>query len=241
MRRVAAWLSRPSRGRWSGWRRHGSRGLAGALLHADPGIDDDALLRHLNLMFIVGRETTATLVAWSLLEACDHPVWQERIAEEIAPLCAAGALTVEALESLPVTDAFVKEVGRLHSPVVNAPRVTTAEFTCGGVVVPAGHAVALAIAASHRSATAYAAPDRFLQHGAAHPRAVVTFATGARFCLGTRFAALEVKLVLARLLATMRIERASSGGTVHAGFWNGRPASALQVRLVPRFTAHPAA
>jgi cytochrome P450 len=214
-------------------------GLVPVLLRAEPRVSDARLLTHLNVLMLAGHETTASLLGSLLLALCDAPAWQEDLAGEIARLPESAALTVAALEALPLATAFVAEVARLHCPLLNAPRVASVAFEHGGVRVPAGHHVALAIGASHRMAP-FERPELFdptrfaATIAAGRSPAILAFATGARHCLGARFARLEAKMLLATLLRAYRVERATPGTTRDTGFWNIRPKGALAIRLVER-------
>jgi cytochrome P450 len=51
--------------------------------------------------------------------------------------------------------------------------------------------------------------------------------------MGMRFAQMEFKAIVARVLQTMTLS-AVSGDVAHAGFWNARPAGPMRVRLRAR-------
>ncbi len=213
-------------------------GLVPVLLRADPAMDDAALVRHVGVLMVAGHETTGSLLARVLLALGDEADWQARLANEAVAASRAAALDLATLEALPLADAFVTEVARLHPPLLNVPRIAGQDFSYAGLGVPAGSTVALAIGATHRLPDHFTSPEtfdpeRFLGNRAAlRTPAILTFATGARHCLGARFAMIEVKLLLMRLLSRWRVERVAAGATVNAGFWTARPAGALGIRLV---------
>lgn len=78
-------------------------------------------------------------------------------------------------------------------------------FYLGNYTLPAGVAVNVPAYQVHREAKYFPEPllfrpERFLNGEPIHPYAHVAFGTGARNCVGQRFATLELKCVLTRLL-----------------------------------------
>jgi cytochrome P450 len=217
-------------------------GVPALLLRNDPSIDRAKLLEHLNILLVAGHETTATLLAWALLLLASHPHWRARLAQEAASLPRAGEVTLEALGRLRELDAFLAEVGRLHPPLVHAPRIALRDFVYAGVRIDAGTTIALGIGATHRLDAHYADPDRFRperflgadgSHGAAMQSPLFTFGRGARLCLGMRFASVTMKLALARLLQRASPLPVAPVECVHAGFWNARPRGTLAIAMAP--------
>jgi cytochrome P450 len=213
-------------------------GIAGMLVRNDPSLAANALLEHVNLLLVAGHETAASLLAWTLVIAAAHPGLAENVATDVPARQAAPAQVV----AMPALDALVAEIGRLHPPLCNAPRVAAREFVHAGVRIAAGTTVALAIGATHRLAAHFAEadairPERFLRGsriGGGRPSAgVYTFGSGARLCLGMRLAQATVKLALGRLLQRARLVR-PAGPCVNAGFWNARPRGELRLALAPR-------
>jgi cytochrome P450 len=63
------------------------------------------------------------------------------------------------LRSLHILAGFVRETGRLYSPVLNVPRGVLQEFEFGGYVIPKRVPVRLAIAAGHRLPAVFRVPE----------------------------------------------------------------------------------
>jgi cytochrome P450 len=53
-------------------------------------------------------------------------------------------------------------------------------------------------------------------------------------CLGMRFAQIEFKALVARVVAAMTLAAVGTGDVAHAGFWNARPAAPMRVHLRAR-------
>ncbi|MEO8132739.1 MAG: cytochrome P450 [Betaproteobacteria bacterium] len=211
-------------------------GLIELLRRQDPTLGDNALLAHLNLLLITGLETTASLMAW-VLHYASMARWRAWLREELdAGPAPVNDSALAALETLPRLDAFVREAGRLHPPVVCAPRVCTEDAVIAGVRIPAGSNVVLGyggtnlLAASYDDAAAFR-PQRWT--ATQLPRAA-TFGGGHRLCIGMRFAQLELKAVLAHVVTRYDIEGGDAGMPVNAGFWNARPTGGPRLTLRKR-------
>jgi len=144
-------------------------------------------------------------------------------------------------------DATIKEVLRFR-PIMafGGTRILQAPFTIGGYELPAGVGVANALSMVHRRPDLYPEPDQFRPERFVgtkpDPYEWTPFGGGVRRCLGMAFALYEMKIVLARLLASTDLELADGGPTrpVTRGFFIA-PEKGLQVRLRGRHLRRAAA
>ena len=136
-----------------------------------------------NCIFVLnaGHETTTNLIGNGLYGLLEWP-------EEKARLMADPRLI----------DSAVEEFLRYDSPVQLGNRVTTATATLGGVEMPAGTFVTLAIAAANRDPAAFTDPDR-LDVGRSANRHVA-FASGVHVCVGLSIARMEGRVAIQRFL-----------------------------------------
>lgn len=155
---------------------------------------------------------------------------------------AARPLGVADLDRLRLLESFMLEVGRLYPPLINLPRVMARDLEFAGYRLTKGTRVAIAIAASQRLAALHRHPARFDlsrydDPGAdrkTRPFLMLTFAGGGRMCLGMRFAQIEFKAIIARVVSTLQLSPCASEAIAHAGFWVARPAAPLRVRAAAR-------
>jgi cytochrome P450 len=139
-------------------------------------------------------------------------------------------------------DAFIREAGRLYSPVINVPRGVVQEFEFDGYTVPAGTQVRLALAAGHRLPDVFADPecfdpDRFLpprEEDRRQPYSLVTFGGGPRVCIGINFAQIEVKALVAHVLPRYSLEPVGTALPVHAGHWTAELPGGMSMRVQER-------
>jgi cytochrome P450 len=136
-----------------------------------------------NCIFILnaGHETTTNLIGNGLYNLLEWP-------EEKARLLADPSLI----------DLAVEEFLRFDSPVQLGNRIMTAAATVGGVEMPPGSFVTLAIAAANRDPAAFTDPDR-LDIGRTANRHVA-FASGVHVCVGLAIARMEGRVAIQRFL-----------------------------------------
>lgn len=205
--------------------------------------DDAEIQAHLTVLLIAGHETGATLYSRALYVLAQMPQVAAKLAVELdgAGWMPDHPLDSEALDRLPQLDRFMLEVGRLYPPLVNLPRVAMAPIELGGYCISPGTRIAIAVAATHLLPDGHPDPlrfnaDRFADRDSAsraRPFLLLTFAGGARMCLGMRFAQIEFKLLVSRVVGAMTLA-AAGDDVAHAGFWNARPATPLRARIRAR-------
>ncbi|WP_295652785.1 cytochrome P450 [uncultured Dietzia sp.] len=171
------------------------------------GLTDAELRDQLMTLVAAGHETTATAMAWAMLELARHPGVQERCVDEMAAVDAdedgAAAADTEYL------DAVIKEVLRLHPVVPMVMRELQEPATVGGREYPRGVTISPSIVLAHRSADSYPSPQdfdpqRFLGD-VPTPTTWLPFGGGARRCIGASFAMMEGQVILQQVLQRYRL------------------------------------
>ncbi len=163
--------------------------LLSALITASDQADETAdqltvteLVSTAFLLVMAGFDTTVNLIASGTLALLTHP-------EEMARLRADRSL-------LP---AAVEELLRFTSPVNHAnDRFTTEEVSIGGVAVPAGEWVIIALPSANRDPGRFPASERLDldRDTSGH----IAFGHGIHYCLGAPLARMEAEVALGTLL-----------------------------------------
>ena len=212
-------------------------------------LDNVQILGHLNVLLLAGHETTTSLSAWLIYQLAtleDH--WAElqaEVDEALADIPIGRTdmpFTAEQLRKLNKLENFIKETGRLYSPVFQVPRVTLQEVEYNGVKIPAGIKTRLSLAATHMNPEIFSEPETFDPERFAAPRredrakpySLVTFGGGPRICIGINFATIEVKVLTAHILRHYQLEAKSRPEKVHIGYWNSAPKYPLEVTFKSR-------
>jgi cytochrome P450 family 135 len=178
-------------------RRDGASGETslGFLLAAEPGgrlLDDVELRDHLATLLLSGHETTSSSLAWAFERLLRHPHVVERLREEL----------LDGEEAY--LDAVVKEVLRSRPAVMDTGRVVAAETTVAGRRLRPGSQLRVALYSIQQRPDLYRQPDEFRPErfldGEVAARDWMPFGGGARRCLGSALAMLEMKVVIAAVV-----------------------------------------
>lgn len=222
--------------------------VLGTIIHArdedGSALDDEQVLAHVKILLVAGHETTTTLGAWVLYLLATHPDYLARVEAELRPVIEDpnAPIPFEALRSTRVLDNFVKETGRLYSPVFNVPRGVLADVEFGGYTLAGGEQVRLALAACHRLPDVFADPEVFdpgrfdvpREEDRRTPYALVTFGGGPRVCIGMQFAQIEVKAIVTHVLRRFRFEPVPDQDLRHVGYWTAFLPNGIRVRVARR-------
>jgi cytochrome P450 family 135 len=155
------------------------------------GLSDREVRDELVTLLLAGHETTATALAWTFDLLLHTPAVRDR---------AYGA-------DDGYLDAVIKESLRMRAVIPAVGRVVRGEpFVLGPYAVPVGMEINPSIRGIHRRADLYPEPEafrpeRFLGEDAPDTYTWLPFGGGTRRCLGASFALMEMRLVLARILA----------------------------------------
>ena len=165
--------------------------------HGDP-LTDRELRDELITILLAGHETTATSIGWAFERLLrNRPALQRLVAE------------VKAGES-DYIEAVIKETLRVRPVVTEVFRAPTEPVELGGYRFEPGTQLAASILLVQYDPKLYPPdprafrPERFLE-GAPEPYTWVPFGGGVRRCLGAAFAQLEMKMVIATLLARVQL------------------------------------
>ncbi|KAF7782846.1 hypothetical protein Agabi119p4_2222 [Agaricus bisporus var. burnettii] len=210
-------------------------------------------------LLVASRDTTASLLTFSLYMLTEHPEILRRLREEI--LSAVGPKSrpsYDDIKEMKYLRAFLNEVLRLYpsvpmngrtsvKPVVVAP----ATGTRSPIYIPAGRRFAYSVFLMHRRTDLWGPdalefdPDRFLderlhKYLVKNPFIFTPFNAGPRICLGQQFAYNEASFFLVRLLQqfssfTLATE-SQPPESLPQQAWAGRPGPPGRDRI--RLAAH---
>ena len=160
-------------------------------------MSDDELRDELVTLLLAGHETTATSVAWAIERLVRHPTQLARLVAEIDAAPGGGEYMT----------AVVNETLRIRPVVPIVARMLTRELAVDGRTLPAGTRVTPSIYLTNRSPRVYDDPARFMPErfldGAPDTFSWIPFGGGIRRCIGASFAQLEMRLMLATILAEL--------------------------------------
>ena len=204
-------------------------------------LTDEQIIAHTNILLVAGHETTTSLSAWLFYLLIQHPDYMARVKAELAKLLPEGKTPdLATVKQMKLLEYAIDEAQRLYPPVPNGPRGAAKDFEFHGYRIPAGKRVFYSIAATHLNPRIFANPEIFDPERFAPPReehkvtpyGLVGFGGGPRICLGINFAQVEMKLIVASVLASYHLELADQPMPRqyyrgHTGF----PQDGIKVRL----------
>ena len=191
--------------------------------------------------FAAGHETTAVALAWTWYLLSQHPEAEARLDEELTTVLAGRTPTYEDLERLPYTRMVFEETLRLFPPAHAISRQALADDEVGGHQIRRGTVVTISPYVTHRNPRLWEAPARFEPERftparvRARPRyAYLPFGAGPRACVGSAFAMMEGRLVLAMLAGRYRLRLAPGHPVEALGRITLKPRYGLRMVLEPR-------
>jgi cytochrome P450 len=175
---------------------HPTEDLLGRLARAEVEghhLTDEEVISFLRLLLPAGAETTYRLLGSTLYALLTHPEVLAAVRAERAAL-----------------DLAIEETLRWESPVQYVTRETTGPATLGGVELPVGAMLSVALGSANRDERHYDDPDRFDLHRSNDDH--LAFGFGPHFCAGSHLARLEARIALEALLERLPDLRLDPGG-----------------------------
>jgi cytochrome P450 len=170
-------------------RRKPTGDLTSALLAAEIDGDrltDEEVLGFLFLMVIAGNETTTKLLA-------NAAYWGYQNPDQLTPVYAD-------LSRVPL---WVEETLRYDTSSQILARTVSGELTLYDTTIPEGDIVLLLPGSAHRDERAFENPDDYLIGRDIGPK-LLSFGSGAHFCLGAHLARMEARVALTELFKRIR-------------------------------------
>ncbi|WP_424891624.1 cytochrome P450 [Streptomyces sp. XH2] len=161
--------------------------------------------------FFAGTETTSNTLAWALYLLAEHPDIEIRLGSETDRVLRGATATFADLPALEVARHVIMETLRLYPPAWLVTRTVAEDTELGGIRLPAGAAIAFSPYLIHRRPGLYETPDHFdpdrWRRTSPDRAAYLPFGSGARKCIGARFAMAEAVLALVTLTTRWRLVR----------------------------------
>ncbi|XP_050439207.1 LOW QUALITY PROTEIN: uncharacterized protein LOC126844826 [Adelges cooleyi] len=169
------------------------------------------------LMFLAGFETVSTTMSYCLYELALKNHIQDRVRDEILTAMSKhnSELNNDFLTELSYLEMVISETLRMYPPLSIIIREATKSYKVPGedLVIEKGTKIAIPAYSLHMDPMYYPDPNTFNperftpEEKAKRPSGVyMPFGEGPRICLGKRFAEMEMKLALSKLLTMYQIE-----------------------------------
>lgn len=163
--------------------------LTSALVEAEIDGDkltDDEIMAFLFLMVVAGNETTTKLLA-------NAAYWGYKNADQLAPV----------FDDHDLISPWVEETLRYDTSSQILARAVVDDLTFYDTTIPAGDVLVLLAGSANRDERAFENPDEY-RIGRDIGSKLVSFGSGAHFCLGAHLARMEARVALAELFKRIR-------------------------------------
>lgn len=190
--------------------------LTSALLEAEIDGDrltDDEIIGFMFLMVIAGNETTTKLLA-------NAAFWGHRNPDQLTSV-------YQDLERVPL---WVEETLRFDTSSQILARTVSGELTLYDTTITDGDVVLLLPGSAHRDERVFENPDDYVI-GREIGSKLMSFGSGAHFCLGAHLARMEARVALAELFKRIRGYEVDEANAVRVHSSNVRGFAHLPIRV----------
>ncbi|KAI3812289.1 hypothetical protein L1987_16996 [Smallanthus sonchifolius] len=173
------------------------------------GLSIDEVIEECKFFYFAGQETTANLLAWTMILLSQHMIWQDRARDEVLKMFGDRKPDIDGLNHLKIINMILHEVLRLYPPGVGIGRTIHEETKIGNLTLPSGSHVMLHMMLLHYDANIWGDdvnefnPQRFAEgvaNATKEQASYFPFGGGPRICIGQAFATLEARLALVMIL-----------------------------------------
>ncbi|XP_065076940.1 cytochrome P450 4d8-like [Ochlerotatus camptorhynchus] len=193
-----------------------------------------------------GHDTTTSGISFTIYQLAINQHVQDRLYDEIVSILGNDAqdteLSFQTLQDFRYLETVIKESMRLFPPVPFIGRSSVEDMEMNGTTVKAGQEFLVPIYVIHRNPKVYPDPERFdperfsdMAESNRGPYDYIPFSAGSRNCIGQRYAMLEMKVTLIKLVMNYKILPGKSLGQLRLKTdLVLRPDRGIPVKLVAR-------
>ena len=179
--------------------------------------DTDTITGIFISMMFAGHHTSSGTASWAMIELLRNPAVMADVVAELDELYADGSeVSFQALRSIPVLEAALKETLRLHPPLIILMRLVREDFELLGETIPAGTLLAASPRVSNRIEDDFPKAESFDPGRYIDPRQEdmqnrwtwIPFGAGKHRCVGNAFAMMQMKAIFSVILRDFTFEPA---------------------------------
>ncbi|XP_053697820.1 cytochrome P450 4d2-like [Sabethes cyaneus] len=209
-------------------------------------LSNSDIREEVDTFMFAGHDTTTSCISFSAYHIAQNPKVQEKLYDEMVHVLGkdfkSTELTFGTLQELKYLEMTIKEVLRIHPSVPIIGRKSASDMVIDGQTIPSGVDIAVLIYAMHNNPEVFPEPDKFdperfneENSSKRHPYAYIPFSAGSRNCIGQKYAMLEIKTTLVKLLGSYRLLACDPQNKVRIMTdMTLRPVNGIFVKIEPR-------
>ncbi len=179
-------------------------------------LTDDEIIAQAVIFLLAGFETSSNTLGFTLYHLVVEPDIQDKLRTEIKEAMETNAKKplYEVAQNIEYLDCVIKEGQRLCPTAAQVNRECSEDYDLNGIHIPAGTEVIIPIYFLHRDSGAWQDPETFHPErfrspakDTRHAFQFLPFGAGPRNCIGMRFALMEIKIALVKILMRFKFER----------------------------------
>lgn len=193
-----------------------------------PDFTEEDITNEANTFMLAGQDSVGASVAFTLFLLAKHQEHQQKCWEEIEEIFQGDqerVPTMNDLRQMKYLEQCIKESLRMYPSVPILARSISEDIQMGDHVVPNHSLIICNIYATHHLAHIYPEPekfqpDRFTAENSEkrNPYAFIPFAAGPRLCLGYKYAYLEMKTIISRILRSYKMQTVAGKDEIKPSF-----------------------
>lgn len=209
-------------------------------------IDIEDIQAQTLVFLLAGYETSSTTLGFVCYRLAVDTHVQDKLRDEIDRMWPDDdePPSYDVLHKMDYLDMVINEALRMYPPGFILQRDCNEGCTVKGVDIPNGMPIMIPVYAIHHDPEIWPDPEKFdperfteAEKAKRHPYTFIPFGYGPRNCVGMRFALMEVKLTLVKLLKKYKLERTEKTAVpleAAVGTTLKCPTGKVMLRLSPR-------
>lgn len=176
--------------------------------HHKRTLTNEQILAQALIFMVIGADSTATALTYTSYFLALNQQYQDKLIEEIDTVLAKhnDEITYEAINEMEYMQSCISEAQRLF-PVTLTDRIASCDYEYKGIVIKKDTVVNLMLNALQHDEQVY--PDAFTYNPDRERPAenFTPFGSGPRNCIAQRFALIEMKILLTKILSKYRFDK----------------------------------
>ncbi|XP_063709036.1 cytochrome P450 4d2-like [Culicoides brevitarsis] len=173
-------------------------------------LSNEEIRAEVNTFMFAGHETTGSTLAFVMYQLAKNPTKQKNLYEEIRnSRITDSPLTMKSLNSLPYLDGVIKEALRIHPIFPSVPKKCIEDVHFNGMFIPKNTVILTTFHPNHMDPKYFPNPKEFsperwlteISSSDRNPYIYQPFSSGLRNCIGQKFAMLEAKTAIVKIIS----------------------------------------